>query len=148
MEKTQITSNLPHELRVNYRVNRKNSPLIEQLKVVAALKLWEHRGFRDAQFEVPLSFGGQRVFVKVLARNEDGVVAVECCSKLMLGWLRGRVALLRGCLPADTYLVVVFPSGVGERVDVTAGLADEVWVTNKDNSKVERMMFMSVCHRE
>jgi len=75
------------------------------------------------------------------------VVGVECCSRLDWDWLRGQMAQLRGCLPANSYLVVVFPSNVAERANKAAYLADEVWVTNKDNSKVERMMFVSVCHR-
>jgi hypothetical protein len=75
------------------------------------------------------------------------VVGVECASCLDWGWLQGRVALLRGCLPVDSYLVVVFPSNAAEQVDRAAYLADEVWVTGKDNIKVEQMMFISFCRK-
>jgi len=143
-----VTSKLPKELRANYQRNRKSSSIIECLKVVAALKLWENRGFRDVRFEVPLFFGGRSVFVKVLAREGDRMVGVECCSRFDWGWLRGRVALLRGCLPVDSYLVVVFPSNAEKRANKAAYLADEVWVTGKGNRKVEQMMFISACHKE
>jgi hypothetical protein len=37
---------------------------------------------------------------------------------------------------------------VDERhLDRVMGLVDEVWVTDKDNSKVERMMFTSAFHK-
>ena len=63
------------------------------------------------------------------------------------GRLRRRVTQLRACLPADSYLVIIFPSNTGEHADRALELADEVWVTDKDNSKVERMMFISVFHK-
>jgi hypothetical protein len=83
-------------------------------------------------------------YVDVLARDTDGMVGVECASSVNLGWLRRRVAQLRVCLPPDTYLVIVFPSSEGECADRAVELADEVWVTGKDNTKVARMMFTSV----
>ena len=136
---------LPEELRANYKRHaRKGSSVIEHLRVAAALKLWEARGYRDIRFDVPMTFGGKTFFVKVLARNEEGVVVeVECASSLKLGWLRRRVVLLRGCLPPGSWLIVVFPANVGERVKKVAKLADEVWVTGK-NDTVEQMMFVSV----
>ncbi len=141
-------SKLPEELRTNYRVNRKNSPVIEQLKIAAALKLWGDRRYRNIRFEVPLAFGGKTFFVKILAQDADGVVGVECASSIDFGWLRRRMELLRGYLPADSYLVAVFPSTVGEHVDRVTELADEVWVTGKDNLKVARMMFTSIFGRK
>ena len=144
MEKSQTISKLPEELRANYRINRKGSAVIEQLRVAAALKLWNARGYRDIKFDAPMSLGGKTVFVKVLAQNAEGVVVgVECVSSLRLGWLRERVAQLRCCLPPDSWIVAVFPSDVGEGVKKAAKLVDEVWVTGK-NGTVEQMMFMSV----
>ncbi len=138
-----VADKLPEELRASYKINRKGSPVIEGLKVAAALKLWNDRDYRDIKFEVPLIFGGKTVSIKVLAHDvEGGVVGVECVSSVNLGWLGGRVGQLRRCLPADSYLVVVFPSGVDERVREVVELADEVWITGK-NGKVEQMMFMS-----
>jgi hypothetical protein len=64
----------------------------------------------------------------------------------MFGCLRGRIALLHGCLPPEGYLVVVFPSTVDELVSrAHIWLIMLLGVTNKDNIKVERMMFISVC---
>jgi hypothetical protein len=74
MEKSQTNSKLPEELEANYRISHKGSSILEGLKAAAVLKLWEDRGFRDVPFDVPFSFGGRRVFVKVLARNAEGVV--------------------------------------------------------------------------
>ncbi|MCW4018064.1 MAG: hypothetical protein NWF00_05230 [Candidatus Bathyarchaeota archaeon] len=143
-----VINKLPADLRANYRANRKSSPVIEQLKVAAALKLWGARGYREIGFEVPSDFEGTTFYVNVLARNAEGMVGVECVSRFHLGWLRGRVAQLRRCLPADSYLVVVFPFGVDEgRIDKVVRLVDEIWVTDKDNSKVARMMFISFCHK-
>ncbi len=143
-----IIDKLPDELRANYKINRKNSPVIEQLKVAAALKLWNDRDYRDIRFDVPLVFGGKTVLVKVLAHDaEGGVVGVECVSSVNLGWLDGRVEQLRRCLPADSYLVVVFPPDVDEQVREAVELADEVWITGK-NGKVEQMMFMSFFCKE
>ena len=143
-----LTDKLPEELRANYKINRKNSPVIELLKVAAALKLWGDRGYREIGFEVPLIFGGKTVSIKVLAHDaEGGVVGVECVSSVNLGWLGGRVAGLRCCLPSGSWLVVVFPSGVDERVREVVELADEVWVTGKGGT-VEQMMFMSFFHKE
>ena len=141
------TNKLPKELRANYRVNRKGSSVIEQLKVAAALKLWGDRGYRNVRFEMTLSFGGRRLFAKVLAQNANGIVGVECASSLKLRWLRGRMAQLRRCLPADSWLILVFPSTVDDRVKKTARLADEVWITGKDGT-VEQIMFITVFHRD
>ncbi len=143
-----VINKLPEELRANYRASRKGSAMVEGLKVVAALKLWVNRGYRELGFEVPCEFGGKTFFVDVLARDAEGVVGVECMSSLHLGWLRWRIAQLRRCLPPNSYLIAVFPFGVDEgRVDRVVGLVDEVWVTDKDNSKVERMMFMGVLRK-
>ena len=147
MRNGDIVEKLPKELRANYKTSRKSSPIVEGLKVAAALKLWADRGYRDIGFEVPLIFGGKTVSIKVLARDvEGGVVGVECVLSVDLGWLGGRVAGLRCCLPSGSWLVVVFPSGVDERVREVVELADEVWVTGK-NGTVEQMMFMSFFHK-
>ena len=136
---------LPEELRANYmRHTRKGSAVIEQLRVAAALKLWNARGYRDIKFDAPMPLDGKTVFVKVLAKNAEGVVVgVECASAVRLGRLRGRVELLRGCLPPNSWIIAVFPANVGERVKKAAKLVDEVWVIGK-NGTVEQMMFMSV----
>ena len=142
-----VANKLPEELRANYRINLKGSVVIECLKVGAALKLWEARGFRDIKFDVPLTYSGKNFSVKVLAQNAEGVVVgVECVSSLKLRRLRERVAQLRGCLPSNSWIIVVFPASVGEGVKKAAKLADEVWVTGK-NGTVEQMMFMSVFHK-
>ena len=140
---------MPEELRANYKMRaRKGSAVIEGLRVAAALKLWNDRDYRDIRFDVPMPLGGKTVFVKVLAHDaEGGVVGVECALSVNLGWLSGRVAQLRRCLPSGSWLVVVFPSGVDERVREVVELADEVWVTGK-NGLVEQMMFMSFFHKE
>lgn len=148
MENSKIISKLPEELRAKYKMQARTCcDRVECLKVAAALKLWGDRGYRDIEFGVPLVFRKKMVFVDVLARNEDGVVGVVCMPSLHLGWLRGQVAQLRRCLPPNCYLVIVSPSTVGERVNRAAFLADEVWVTDKDNSEVASMMFVSVCRK-
>ncbi len=145
---TKVISKLPEELRASYKINRKGSPVIELLKVAAALKLWNDRGYRDITFDEPMTCSGKTVFVKVLARNADGVVVgVECASTVQLVRLRGRVEQLRGCLPPNSYIIAVFPSNVGERVKKVTKLVDEVWVTGKSGT-VEQMMFMSVFRKE
>ncbi len=135
---------LPEELRTNYSRARKGSAVVENLKVAAALKLWFDRGYREIGFETPSDSGGKTFYVDVLAHDADGIIGVECASSAHFGWLRGRVAQLRACLPDDSYLVIIFPSNMDERVDRAVELADEVWVTGKDNLKVARMMFTSV----
>jgi hypothetical protein len=142
-----IANKLPDDLRANYKMRGKGSPIIEGLKVVAALKLWGDRGYRDVRFEVPLVFSGKTVFVKVLARNGGRVVAVECVSSIRVGWLRRRVLRLRDCLPSGSWVVIVFPSGVNERIKAVVRLVDEVWVVGK-NGTVECMMFRSSFHKE
>jgi hypothetical protein len=137
-----ITNKLPEELRTNYKTHRRSSPVIEDLKATAALKLWGDRGYRDIKFEVPLNYGGKTVSVKVLAQDANSVVGVECASDVRLERLRRRVAQLHACLPADSYLVIVFPSSAGKRVDSAVELADEVWVTGINNA-VEQIMFIS-----
>jgi hypothetical protein len=92
MSYRDAVSRLPEELGINYRVNRKSSPAIEQLKATAALKLWFDRGYREVGFGVPCDLAGGRFYVDVLARDADGMVGVECVSRLHLGWLRRRVA--------------------------------------------------------
>ncbi len=143
-----FANKLPEELRAKYEAQAcVCCDVVECLKVASALKLWHNRGYRDIAFSVPLVLGRKKFFVDVLARKGAGVVGVECMPSLNLGWLRGRMALLRRCLPSGTYYVIVFPSTVGERVNRAAFLADEVWVADEDNSKVASMMFVSVCHR-
>jgi hypothetical protein len=145
-----MSGKLPEELRANYLMHAYKFPdIVEQLKVAAALKLWENRGYRSIRFEVPLACGGgKRVFVKVLARDAEGVVAIECASSIRLSWLRRRIAALHGCLPPDSYLIIIFPSTMSEHADKALELADEIWVTGKDNTKVEKMTFLSVLHKE
>ncbi|MGD6852896.1 MAG: hypothetical protein ACQCN6_12630 [Candidatus Bathyarchaeia archaeon] len=146
---TDLINKLPEELRAKYAAQAcECCDVVECLKVAAVLKLWCDRGYRDVEFCVPLVLGRKKFFVDVLARKGEVVVGVECMPSLNLGWLRGRMRLLRRCLGPDTYFVIVFPSTVGKRVDKAAFLADEVWVTDEDNGKVERMMFVSVCHKE
>lgn len=144
-----IADMLPDELRADYNSStHKGSGIVECLKVTAALKLWFDRGYRQVGFGVPSDFGGKTVYVDVVARDAKGMVGVECAPRLYLRWLRGRVAQLRGALPPNSYLVIIFPSGVNEKhIYKVLGLVDEVWVTGKDSGKVERMMFMSVFHR-
>jgi hypothetical protein len=143
-----LADKLPEELRTIYDRARKGSEVVERLKVAAALKLWGDRGYREVGFGVPCDFGGRTAYVDVLARDADDVVGVECVSRLHLGWLRWRIAQLRRCLPPDGYLVIIFPSNVDDKqVDKVVGLVDEVWVTGKDKTEVERMMFTSVIHR-
>ena len=138
-----VANKLPEELRANYNNKRKGSPVVEGLKVAAALKLWNDRDYRDIRFDVPMTLGGKTVLVKVLAHDaEGGVVGVECALSVNLGWLGGRVEQLRRCLPSGSWIVVVFPSNVDEQVREAVELADEVWVTGK-NGTVEQMMFMS-----
>lgn len=142
-----VTNKLPEELRANYKIHtRKSSSIIEHLKVAAALKLWE-RGYKDIKFEVPVTFSGKTLIMKVLARNaEGGVVGVECASVIKLGRLRERVAQLRSCLPPNSWLIIIFPSSIDERVDKAAKLADEVWITGKNNT-VEQILFITILHR-
>ena len=139
---------MPAELRTNYEYSeRKGSAEVETLKVAAALKLWVNRGYREFGFEVSSDLGGRTFYVDVLAKDEDGMVGVECASGINLGRLRRRVAQLRRSLPESSYLVIVFPFGVDDKlVDKAVGLADEVWAVGK-NGTVERMMFMSVFHK-
>jgi hypothetical protein len=143
----KLTDKLPEELRAKYTAQAcECCDMVECLKVAAALKLWFNRGYRDVDFGVPFVLGCEKLFVDVLARGENGVVGVECMSSLSLVWLRERLGLLRRCLP-EAYFVIVFPATVGKRVEKATFLADEVWVTNKDNSMVESMMFVGTCHK-
>ncbi len=143
-----LTEKLPQQLKESYKASRKSSPVVEGLKVAAVLKLWNDRDYRDIRFDVPMPLGGKTVIVKVLAKDaEGGVVGVECVSSVNLGWLDGRIAQLRRCLPSDSWLVVVFPSNVDEQVREVVELADEVWITGK-NGKVEQMLFMSFFCKE
>ncbi|MCL5877325.1 MAG: hypothetical protein M1540_05885 [Candidatus Bathyarchaeota archaeon] len=139
---------LPEELRENYKGHaRKGSAVIESLKVAAALKLWCDRGYREMGFEVSSDLGGKTFHIDVVARDEKGMVGVECINSPHLGWLRWRVAQLRRSLPEGSYLVVIFPFGLDERhIDRAVELVDEVWVTGEDG-RVERMMCMSVFHK-
>ncbi len=132
---------LPEELRKNYKSSRKNSPIIEALKVAAALKLWEDRGFEDIQFDVPMVFAGKRFFVKVLAKHSIGAVfGVECASTVRMYWLKQRLVTLQLCLPKDSYVVAVFPEAAWAKAEKVTALADEVWITG-NNGKIKYIMF-------
>ncbi len=137
---------LPEELKTIYKSARKGSTVLEELKVAAALKLWNDRGYRELGFEVPSDLGEKTFYIDVLAQDARGFVGVECAPTVELEHLRKRVALLRGSLPPDSHLVLVFPSNAGEQVKKTVRLVDEVWVTGK-NGTVESMMFMTVFHK-
>ncbi len=148
METKLNSSKLPEELRTEYEKHtRKTSPVVEGLKVAAALKLWD-RDFRDIRFDVPLVFGGKTVFVKVLGKHEDGTMfGVECASTVRFSWLRQRVAALQMCLPKDSYLIAVFPETAYARAGRVVKLVDEVWVTGK-NGKVNQMLFHAYLGKE
>ncbi len=147
-DKKNLADKLPEELREIYNRARKGSAVVERLRGVAALKLWFDRGYREFGFEVPSDVEGKTVHIDVLAQDAEGMVGVECVSKLNLARLRSRIEQLRRCLPDSGYLVVVLPFGIDEGcIDTVAELADEVWVTNKDNTKVERTIGTSVFHK-
>ncbi len=138
---------LPEQLRESYKASRKESPIVESLKIAAALKLWNNRGFRDIEFDVPKILAGKTVFVKVLAKNVEGrVFGIECASKVNLPKLKERLMALQVCLPQDGYIIAVFPETVGEKADKVVELADEVWLTGKEG-KVTQMMFSTVLHK-
>ncbi len=144
---TDALSKLPEELKAIYKTSPKSSPVVEGLKVAAALKLWNDRDYRDVKFEVPLFFKEKTVFVKVLAKGADGVVVgVECASNVRLEWLRERIAELRGCLSPDRYIIAVFPEAVEKQAEKVTKIVDEVWVTGK-NGTVTQMMFRSTFHK-
>ncbi len=145
---SDIADKLPEELKANYQKQaRKASPVIESLKVAAALKLWKDRGFEDIRFDVPVFFGGKNFFVKVLARHSEGAVfGVECASNVRLRWLRERVVTLQLCLPRDSYVVAVFPEAADKRVGKVVKLVDEVWVTGK-SGVVNQILFSPAFHK-
>ncbi len=148
MEKSQTISKLPEELRAKYEAQAcECCDVVECLKVTAALKLWHNRGYRDIAFSAPVVCRKKTLFLDVLAKDEKGVVGVECMPSPNWGWLRERMAKLRRCLPPNSYLVIIFAATDSERVNKAVFLADEVWVANEDNSKVASMMFASVCHK-
>ncbi len=142
-----LADKLPEELRANYKTSRKSPPIIESLKVAAALKLWNDRGYRQVGFGVPSDLGGKSFYVDVLAHDANGLVGVECASSVHLGWLRWQVKQLRRYLPPNSHIIIIFPSNIGEQANKATKLADEVWVTGK-NGIVEQMMFMSFFHKE
>jgi hypothetical protein len=144
---TEVISKLPEELKLIYKCARKGSADMEALKVAAALKLWNDRGYRELGFEVPSDLSGKTFYVDVIAQDTRGFVGVECAPTVELERLRKRVALLRGSLPPDSHLVLVFPANAGEHVKKAVRLVDEVWVTGK-NGTVEQMMFMSFLGKE
>jgi hypothetical protein len=143
----EVISKLPEELKLVYKCARKGEAVVEALKVAAALKFWNDRGYRELGFEVPSDLGGKTFYVDVIAQDARGFVGVECAPTVEWERLRKRVALLRGSLPPDSHLVLVFPANVGEQAKKATKLVDEVWVTGKNNT-VETMMFMSVFHKE
>jgi hypothetical protein len=55
------TEKLPKELKLIYDTSRKSSRPVEELKVAAALKLWNDRGYRELGFEVPSDLSGKKV---------------------------------------------------------------------------------------
>ncbi len=113
---------------------------------MAALKLWNDRGYRDIQFDVPITCSGKTVYVKVLTKNEEGMnIVIECASVVKPKRFRARIAHLRNCL-TNSYIIAVFPSTAGEKVEKAAELTDELWVTGK-NGKIEQMMFMSTFYK-
>ncbi len=144
-----LTDKLPKELQETYnKTSRKNSPTIETLKVAAALKLWNDRGFTDIKFDAPIVFGKKTILVKVLAKHQEGTVfGVECASKVRLNWLKERLAVLQMCLPKDSYVVAVFPETASEKGDKVVNWADEVWLTDK-NGKVNQMIFHAYLGKE
>jgi len=142
MSSNDVVGKLPEELKLIYKCARKGKADMEALKVAAALKLWNDRGYRELGFEVPSDLGGKTFYVDVIAQDARGFVGVECASSVELGRLRKRVALLRGSLPPDSHLVLVFPANAGEQVKKAVRLVDEVWVTGT-NGTVEQMIFMS-----
>jgi hypothetical protein len=145
---TNPTDKLPEKLKTAYKKTQKSSPIIESLKVAAALKLWNDRGYRDIQFEAPIAYGGKMVFVKVLAKHADGVlVGIECASTVRLEQLRKRITVLQGCLPPDTYIIAVFPETHEKQAKKATQYTDEVWVTGK-NGTINQMMFSSYLGRE
>jgi hypothetical protein len=143
-----MSKELPEELKANYiKQARKSSPAVEALKVAAALKLWNDRGYRDIQFDVPLTLGDKTVFVKVLAKNEDGLmVGIECAETIILAQLRKQIALLQGCLPPDSYIIAVYPEPADKQTTKAAQLVDEIWLTGK-NGKITQMIFLSAFHK-
>ncbi len=81
-----LTQKLPPQLQKEYQKSRKNSPIIESLKIAAALKLWNDRGFTDIKFDVPIAYDGKTMFIKVLAKHQEGTVyGVECAFKRQTG---------------------------------------------------------------
>lgn len=138
---------MPEELRANYNSSaHRCSPVVEALKVAAALKLYVDRGYRELGFGVESEDNGKSVYVDVLAHDADGIVGVECVSSLHLGWLRWRVKQLRRYLPQNSHIIIVFPQTVGKQAEKAVEIADEVWVTGKDGT-VEQMMFTSAFHK-
>jgi hypothetical protein len=144
-----LTDKLPEELRTKYEnYAHKKSAIIEQLKIAAALKLYNDRGFSDIRFDAPIVFGDKTVFVKVLAKHAEGTVfGVECASEVRLGWLRKRVTALQTRLPRDSYVVAVFPETASEKADEAVNMADEVWITGKKGT-INQMMFSSFLGKE
>jgi hypothetical protein len=147
---TNPEDKLPEKLKKNYKKNHKNSPKIEDLKIAAALKLWNDRDYRDIQFEVPMACGGKTktVFVKVLAKHADGtLVGVECASTAKRKQLRERLTKLQSCLPPGTYIIAVFPEALEKQAEKAAQFTDEVWIIGK-NGAVNQIMFESYLGKE
>lgn len=139
---------LPEKLKANYKASRQSPPVVEGLKVAAALKLWNDRGYQDIQFEAPITYGGKTVFVKVLAKHADGtLVGVECASTARLEQIRKKITVLQSYLPPDTYLITVFPETLEKQAEKATRFADEVWVTGK-NGTINQIMFRSYLGKE
>ena len=138
-----ITEKLPKEIKLIYDTSRKSSRSIEELKVAAALKLWNDRGYRELGFEVPSDLNGKTFYVDILAQDARGFVGVECTPNLNLERLQRQIKQLRHSLPPNSHTVIVFPTNIGEQTKKAVKLADEVWVTGKKGT-IEQMMFMTV----
>jgi hypothetical protein len=144
---TDAIAKLPEELKAAYKASPKSSPIVEGLKVATALKLWYDRGYRDIQFEVPLTFGEKTVYAKVMTKNADVlVIAVECASTVRHEQLHKRVALLQSCLPPDSHIIAVFPEALEKQAEKVTQFTDEVWVTGK-NGTVNQMMFRTAVYK-
>ncbi len=138
---TALIDKLPKELRTNYQKSRKNSPTIETLKIAAALKLWNDRGFEDIQFDVPMTIAGKHFFVKVLAKHSIGTVfGVECVSNVRLSWLRVRLLTLQLCLPHESYIVAVLPHFAENKFKKILLFADEIWAVDISGT-IEQVFF-------
>ncbi len=110
------------------KTNRKNTSIVKDLKINAALKLWKERGFRHITLNVPMTYNGKRFRVKVLARKKGKTVAVECAGTVRPERLRQKIATLRACLPPDSTIIAAFPQTASKNAEKAAKLVEEIWV--------------------